>query len=138
MIVSLAVVLAGCSEPQGVRIILEGSDNSSGHEDWERFVKVVESTAGSARLTPRAGKDNSICRGWSTAVGPDGVVPVDGLVLNACPERDFRGTHLPAGATALWNSVWWNPIAVSRAKAMSSTLIAALRAEFGDRIKVTQ
>ena len=138
MIVLLAAVLASCGQTRSAGVVLESSDETGdrGASDWERFIKVVESIATSAGLVPQRDVTNHVCRSWSTDTsGSNGRLGADGLVVTACRERDFRGTHLPTGAIVLWNSNWWNPFAASRATTMRSDLIGALHAEFGDRIK---
>jgi hypothetical protein len=140
VIVSLAVVLASCSKPYGVQVLLENSNGTgdNGAGDWERFSRIVEAPATTASLTPQQDVTDGVCRSWSTDKTGSRDVAIDGIILNACRERDFKGTHYPTGAIASWNYNWWNPVAVSRAKTMSSKLISAMHAEFGDRIKVRQ
>jgi len=135
MFVLLSVALAGCTHHEGARIVLEkpAADGGDAGNDWERFLKVVETTAKSAMLTPIADKNNQVCREWST-----GLDAREGIIVNACPEHEFRGFHLSTSATIFWKAGWLNPVANSSAKRLKRDLIAAVRAEFGDRVKAEQ
>jgi|RhiMethySRZTD1v2_1073278.scaffolds.fasta_scaffold270865_3 hypothetical protein len=103
--------------------------------EWDRFAQICEAEAlraGARRISDMDSYPLPGCRYW-WLTERSGAIRFN---VDACPQEDGKPPHGgPNAEVGTWPHIW-NPLSIAEAEGRRAALYDALRAEFGDRIRV--